>query len=103
MSALLAAVGVIVATDYWGVATAVPQLLWICVAVYGFALGAIIASCMAMLTEAGVHMTGRRASGFPVFGLCGDVTGQSIMSFVFTELGPSAMMVAAFAVICGKF
>jgi fucose permease len=92
LAVLLLAISCIVVTDCLGVGTS--QLLWPCMAAYIFALGTIIASCMAMLTEAGVQMTGRRLSGFSVCGLGGDVTGQSIMSFVFTELGPSAMILA---------
>jgi hypothetical protein len=47
-------------------------ILWSCMGVYGFGLGTIIAACMTMLAESGVQMTGSRAAGQTVFGLCGD-------------------------------
>ena len=54
---------------------------------------------MTMLAESGVRMTGSRASGQTIFGLCGDVSGQAMMSVIFTTLGPSRMMQAALLVI----
>ena len=87
-----------VATDgYVGIGSA--AMLWSCMGVYGFGLGTIIAACMTMLAESGVQMTGSRAAGQTVFGLCGDVTGQAIMSIVFTKLGAERFMQAAWLTI----
>jgi hypothetical protein len=72
------------------------------VGVYGFGLGTIIAACMTMLAESGVQMTGSRAAGQTVFGLCGDVTGQAIMSIVFTKLGAERFMQAAWLTIAAS-
>jgi hypothetical protein len=67
--------------------------------IYGFGLGTIIAASMTMLAESGVQMTGSRAAGQTVFGLCGDVTGQAIMSLIFAKYGAQRFMQAAWLTI----
>lgn len=77
-------------------------ILWSCMGVYGFGLGTIIAACMTMLAESGVQMTGSRAAGQTVFGLCGDVTGQAIMSLIFAKLGAERFMQAAWLTVAAS-
>ena len=77
-------------------------IVWSCMGVYGFGLGTIVAASMTMLAESGVEMTGSRAAGQNVFGLCGDVSGQALMSVIFTELGPERFMQAAWLTIAAS-
>lgn len=86
-------------TIVWMDGTASLEVLVVCVCCYAFAIGTLMASLFGLLADARVHLTAQRSSGFPVFGLCGDMCGQAAMSFVFIELGPAAMMEIALGVI----
>ena len=90
-----------VATDGYGGQMST-TILWCCMGIYGFGLGTIIAASMTMLAESGVQMTGSRAAGQTVFGLCGDVTGQAIMSIIFAKLGAERFMQAAWLTIAAS-
>lgn len=92
---LLLSMGTIVWTD----GGASLEVLIACVCCYAFAIGTLMASLFGLLADARVHLSAQRSSGFPVFGLCGDMVGQAAMSFVFIELGPAAMMQIALGVI----
>ena len=73
--------------------------LWVAAGTYGFSIATVVGSIQAMLVVGGVHMTGSRISFMGTFALAGDVTGQAIMSVVFTRLGPRMMMWAVAAVL----